>query len=101
MDTAEKVAASEPDAVNRLTVLRYGLDHWDAFRIGVEIGQAAEWAKRWNVPLTCNEFGVYRKNSDPQDRARWLRDVRTTLEHNGIGWRSEERRVGKEERWAG
>jgi len=86
METAEKVAAAEPDAVNRLAVLRYGLDHWDAFRIGVEVGQAAEWAKRWNVPLTCNEFGVYRKDSDPQDRARWLHDVRTTLEHDGIGW---------------
>ena len=86
METAEKVAASEPDPVNRLTVLRYGLDHWDAFRMGVEIGQAAEWAKHWNVPLTCNEFGVYRKNSDPQDRARWLRDARTTFERDGIGW---------------
>jgi len=86
METAQKVAATEPDAVNRLAVLRYGLDHWDAFRIGVEIGQAADWAKRWNVPLTCNEFGVYRKDSDPQDRARWLHDVRTTLEDDGIGW---------------
>lgn len=86
MGTAEKVASTEPDPVNRFAVLRYGLDHWDAFRIGVEIGQASEWAKHWNVPLTCNEFGVYRKNSDPQDRARWLHDVRTTLEHDGIGW---------------
>ena len=86
METAEKVAASEPDALNRLYVLRYGLDHWDANRIGVEIGQAAEWAKHWNVPLTCNEFGVYRRASDPQDRARWLHDVRTTLERDGIGW---------------
>jgi hypothetical protein len=38
------------------------------------------------VPLTCNEFGVYRRNSNPEDRARWLHDVRTTLEHDGIGW---------------
>jgi endoglucanase len=86
METAQKVAASEPDPINRLAVLRYGLDHWDIFRIGVEVGQAADWAKRWNVPLTCNEFGVYRKDSDPQDRARWLHDVRTTLERDGIGW---------------
>jgi aryl-phospho-beta-D-glucosidase BglC (GH1 family) len=86
METAEKVAAAEPDPVNRLAVLRYGLDHWDAFRIGVEIGEAAKWAKRWNVPLTCNEFGVYRKDSEPQDRARWLHDVRTTFERDGIGW---------------
>jgi hypothetical protein len=86
METAEKVAAAEPDLLNRLYVLRYGLDHWDANRIAVEIGQAAEWAKHWNVPLTCNEFGVYRRASDPRDRARWLRDVRTTLERDGIGW---------------
>jgi endoglucanase len=86
METAEKVAAAEPDPVNRLAVLRYGLDHWDASRIAIEIGEAAEWAKHWNVPLTCNEFGVYRKNSDPQDRARWLHDVRTTLERDVIGW---------------
>jgi aryl-phospho-beta-D-glucosidase BglC (GH1 family) len=86
METAEKVAAAEPDALNRLYILRYGLDHWDLNRISVEIGQAAEWAKHWNVPLTCNEFGVYRKDSDPRDRAQWLYDVRTTLEHYGVGW---------------
>ncbi len=86
METAEKVAAAEPDALNRLIVLRYGLDHWDANRMAVEIGQAAEWAKHWNVPLTCNEFGVFRRNSDPQDRARWLSDVRSILERYNIGW---------------
>jgi endoglucanase len=86
LETAQKVAASEPDAYNRLQVLRYGLDHWDANRIAIEIGQAAEWSKHWNVPLTRNEFGVFRRASDPQDRARWLRDLRTTLEHYGIGW---------------
>ena len=86
MSNVEKVAAEQPDPVNRLTVLEYGLDHWDANRIAVEIGQAAEWGKHWNVPLTCNEFGVFRSYSDPQDRARWLHDVRSTLEHDGIGW---------------
>jgi aryl-phospho-beta-D-glucosidase BglC (GH1 family) len=86
LEDAQKVAALEPDPVNRLAVLRYGLDHWDANRISVEIGQAAEWAKHWNVPLTCNEFGVFRQVSDKQDRARWIHDVRSTLEHYGIGW---------------
>lgn len=86
MQNTQQVAASEPDPVNRYAVLEYGLDHWDAARIAAEIGQAADWARHWNVPLTCNEFGVYRKDSDPQDRARWLHDVRTTLEHDGIGW---------------
>lgn len=83
---AEQVASEQPDRLNRLRVLRYALEHWDANRIAVEVGQAAEWAKHWNVPLTCNEFGVYRKDSDPQDRARWIHDVRSTLEYDGIGW---------------
>ena len=48
--------------------------------------QAAVWAKRRNLPLVCNEFGVYRSFAEPRDRAAWIRDVRTALEHNGIGW---------------
>jgi aryl-phospho-beta-D-glucosidase BglC (GH1 family) len=85
-ESAERVAPLVPDEVSRLQVIRYGRDHWDAARIGSEIKQAAEWARRRGVPLVCNEFGVYRAFSDPQDRAAWLRDVRTALEHNGIGW---------------
>ena len=37
------------------------------------------------MPLTCNEFGVYRSSSNPADRLRWLTAVRTALEQNGIG----------------
>ena len=47
---------------------------------------AADWARRRNVPLVCNEFGVFREYSDPKDRAAWLHDVVAALEHNGIGW---------------
>jgi hypothetical protein len=62
------------------------MDRWNAARINEEIEQIAAWGKRWNVPLTCNEFGVYRKTAAPNDRARWISDVRTTLEKYGIGW---------------
>jgi len=75
-----------PDPVNQQAVARYGFDRWDSTRIDGEMSQVATWGKRWNVPLTCNEFGVFRRDSDPQDRARWLHDVRTTLEHYNIGW---------------
>jgi aryl-phospho-beta-D-glucosidase BglC (GH1 family) len=84
--SAEKAAEAVPDAVNRLPVIRYGLDHWNAARIDAEIAQAAAWAKRWNVPLVCNEFGVYRADASPQDRNAWIRDTRTALEKYGIGW---------------
>lgn len=85
-DSAAKVAALVPDPMNQLYVLRYGLENWNAARIDAEIAMVAEWGKRRHVPLTCNEFGVYRAFSDPQDRARWISDVRSTLERYGIGW---------------
>jgi hypothetical protein len=85
-ENAAQVAAAAPEAVDRLYVIRYGQDHWDASRIEAEINQAADWAKQRNVPLICNEFGVYRAYSDPHDREAWLKDVRTALERHDIGW---------------
>src|SRR2546423_3370251 len=75
-----------PDAVNRLAAIRYGLDRWNRERIDAEFYQVAAWGKRWGVPLTCNEFGVDRKASNPQARAAWISDVRSSLEKRGIGW---------------
>ena len=85
-DNVKAAEALEPDAIFKLAVARYGSDHWDKSRIDTEIGQAAAWAKHWNVPLTCNEFGVYRSYAPPQDRAAWISDVRTALEKFAIGW---------------
>jgi aryl-phospho-beta-D-glucosidase BglC (GH1 family) len=87
--TPENVHAAAnliPDAVNRLSAIRYGLDRWSSARIDAEFDQIAAWGKRWNVPLTCNEFGVYRKTANPQSRAAWLSDVRSSLEKHNIGW---------------
>lgn len=86
MDNATKVAQEIPEALDRLFVIRYAEDHWDAARIDSEIGQASDWAKANDVPLISNEFGVYRKYVDPQDRALWIHDVRTSLERHNIGW---------------
>src|SRR2546425_11131916 len=62
--SAEKAAATVPEAEKRLAVVRYGLDHWNAARLDEEFDQVVAWAERWNVPVTCNEFGVYRKRSE-------------------------------------
>ena len=85
-DNAEKVAANVPEALDRMYIVRYGLDHWDAARIDAEINQAAEWAKKHDVSLICNEFGAYRDGVEPQDRSAYIRDVRSALEHHNIGW---------------
>ena len=85
-ENAAQVAPLVPEARDRMQVIRYGQDHWDASRIEAEIDQAADWAKQRGVPLICNEFGVFRNFADPQDRARWITDVRTSLERHKIGW---------------
>jgi endoglucanase len=84
--SAEKAAASVPDEINRLYVLRYGMEHWDAARIDMEISQVALWAERRHLPVICDEFGVYRQDADPADRAAWLTDVRNSLEKHNMGW---------------
>jgi endoglucanase len=85
-ENAAQVAAGVPEAVDRLHVIRYGQDHWDAARVEAEVNQAADWARQRKVPLICNEFGVYRAFADPRDRAAWIKDVRSTLERHQIGW---------------
>jgi endoglucanase len=85
-ERARKAAELVPDPVHRLEVVRYGLENWNAVRIDAEIAQVDDWAKHWNVPVICNEFGVYRKYADPKERAAWITDVRTALEKRNIGW---------------
>jgi endoglucanase len=85
----EAVAAILPTISNqqlRAALVKYGEERWESARIEGEIARIAAWAKKHNVYVTCNEFGVYRKVVSPVDRAAWIRDVRTALEKYGIGW---------------
>ncbi len=75
-----------PDARDRYDFEHYWLDHWDAQRIKLQMDAAAAWGKANNVPLICNEFGVYRRVTPEASRMTWLRDVRTAMEEDGIGW---------------
>ncbi len=75
-----------PDAPDRYAFEHYWLDHWDAHRIRLQIDAAAMWGKAYNVPLICNEFGAYRRVTDPASRMNWIHDVRTALEADNIGW---------------
>lgn len=75
-----------PDLADRYDLENYWLDHWDAQHIRGLIDEAAEWGKLNNVPLLCNEFGAFRQYTDPASRNRWIHDVRSALEADGIGW---------------
>ena len=85
-ETANRVAADVPDELGKLAVIRYGQEHWDAERMDAEVKVAADWAGSRHLAVTCNEFGAYRNGTRPEDRARWISDVRTALERHGIGW---------------
>jgi len=67
-------------------VRSYGDERWDRSRLEAEISLSVDWADQYGVRLTCNEFGVYRPVSPPDDRLFWLRDARELFEAYGIGW---------------
>jgi endoglucanase len=85
-DSMQQSLAEVPDAANRYALEHYWLDHWDAHRIRLQIDAAAAWGSAHHVPLISNEFGAYREHTDPTSRMNWIRDVRTALEADGIGW---------------
>jgi aryl-phospho-beta-D-glucosidase BglC (GH1 family) len=64
----------------------YGQQRWNIATMEKEIQVAVDWAKERHVPLWCGEFGVFIEHSKPEDRDRWLTDMRKTLEKDGIGW---------------
>jgi len=82
----QEILKQVPDAANRYALEHYWLDHWDAHRIKLQMDAAAAWGKENGVPLICNEFGVYRRVTPEDSRMNWIRDVRTALEADGIGW---------------
>ena len=87
-DSAAVSAAQEqtPSQAARWEMEQYRLDHWNATHISGDIAFVARWARERNLPLLCDEFGVYRYNTHPQDRARWIQATRQALEQNHISW---------------
>ena len=85
-ESMQQDLAQVPDAANRYNFEHYWLDHWDAHRMRLLIDSAAAWGKEHNVPVTCNEFGAYRRVTPQDSRMRWIHDVRTALEADNIGW---------------
>ena len=82
----EQTIKQVPDARDRYDFEHYWLDHWDGHRIRLQIDAVAAWGKANGIPLLCNEFGAYRRVTDPASRMNWIHDVRTALEADGIGW---------------
>ncbi len=74
------------DDAARAALASYGQQQWTMATMEKRIGLAVAWAKQRHVPLWCGEFGVYRAYAPVPDRARWVADMRRTLEQDGVGW---------------
>jgi aryl-phospho-beta-D-glucosidase BglC (GH1 family) len=85
-ENIQKAISQERSLVDQHWIDTYGLNRWDAARIGAELSFAGKWAALHHVPVYCGEFGVYQPHADPAMRAAWLHDTRTALEEQGIGW---------------
>lgn len=70
----------------RYVLFLYGAGGWNAQAILSRLQFARDWANEHHVPIICDEFGAYRERAPSDSRARYLRDVRSALEHLQIGW---------------
>ncbi len=85
-ESVAKILDTIADDPAKFNLMRYGEERWNGERIDHEIIKAAAWGAKHHVPVTCNEFGAYRRFVNPEDRIRWIADMRTALERHGIGW---------------
>jgi hypothetical protein len=75
---------SSTDARNRAKA--YCEARWNAGKVDRDFKLAADWAKRYNVRVTVNEFGVLDAVAPSLSRANYMRDVRLSAEKYGFGW---------------
>ncbi len=67
-------------------VRAYGQMNWNADSQRALIERAVAWADQHRVAIYCGEFGVYRRYSNPADRARYLADLVMILNEHEIPW---------------
>jgi len=71
---------------SRAELEHYGQLRWNITTMQGRIARAADWGRQNHVPVWCGEFGAYRDFAPAPDRARWIADMRATLEKEKIGW---------------
>lgn len=79
-----RLTSPHPRAAQEMA--NYLKEDWGPQRIQADFDAAARFARQQGIRVLCNEFGAIRANVDPSSRYRWMNDVRSALEANGIGW---------------
>jgi endoglucanase len=75
---------TDPKALQKLD--EYREEDWSLPVYQRFLDAAVAWGETHGVPLTCNEFGVYKKYAPRATRLAWERDISSLLAKNGIGW---------------
>lgn len=84
-----KEARTYPSDYGPGLVRQYGLaisaGKWDRERIAGEFNPVNAFRKKYNVPVICNELGVYAP-AELQAQLRWYNDLLSVLGEMGIGF---------------
>jgi hypothetical protein len=64
----------------------YGSQRYNADSLLRWIKPLADWGMKNNVLVTCNEFGSYKPYAPRPSHLRWVHDMRSALEANGVPW---------------
>jgi aryl-phospho-beta-D-glucosidase BglC (GH1 family) len=64
----------------------YGGQKYNSDSINYAIRYVYNWGLNKNVPVICNEFGVYRVYAPADSRLKYHQDVRNTLVKYKMGW---------------
>lgn len=86
----DRIPADPPEwrAAAEGMLLGYGNECWNREKIALSVKRLADWnrAHGGGLRIWCAEFGCYQRTIAPEDRCRYIRDVREVFEENGIGW---------------
>jgi len=86
-ESALLYAPTAPDPREAQAELQdYKTAPWDAAHIKARIDIARDWADLHHVHLVCGEFGVLRNHIDQESRYSWIKDARSAMDADGIGW---------------
>ena len=81
-----EIQNSITDPKAKVKLDEYRAENWSVPAYQRFLDNAIAWGQKHGVPLTCNEFGVYKKYAPRAARLAWERDISGLLTENGIGW---------------
>ncbi|HJV19038.1 MAG TPA: cellulase family glycosylhydrolase [Sediminibacterium sp.] len=77
-------AATTPDL--KFFLQWYGTQRYNADSVHNALQKIDNWSKAHQVPVICNEFGVYKPYAPAASRLRYLQEFRTAVNQYKIGW---------------